>query len=110
HIFHRDCDTGEQLKTLSRGAQGKIVPPAEEAYHIYSCWWESDTTLHFYVDGELVKTVTPKEPFDRPMYMHLVTETYNWEDPPPTEDLLNDAINTTYYDWVRSYRLVRDSR
>ncbi|MEL7163710.1 MAG: family 16 glycosylhydrolase, partial [Bacteroidota bacterium] len=108
HIFHRDCDTGEKLPTLSRGAQGKIAPPAEEAYHIYSCWWENDTTLHFYLDGELIETVTPKEAFDRPMYMHLVTETYNWESPPPVEDLLNDAINTTYYDWVRSYRLVAD--
>jgi len=41
------------------------------------------------------------------MYMHLVTETYNWEDPPSDEELLNDDINTTYYDWVRSFRLVK---
>jgi len=108
HIFHRDCETGERLKTKSKGAQGPIVPPAHEAYHVYACWWENATTLHFYLDGNRVATVEPLEPFDRPMYMHLVTETYNWENPPPEEDLLNDAINTTYYDWVRSYTLVEN--
>jgi hypothetical protein len=42
------------------------------------------------------------------MYMHLVTETYNWETPPTVEELNNDEINTTYYDWVRSYKLVAE--
>ncbi|MEM1357456.1 MAG: family 16 glycosylhydrolase [Bacteroidota bacterium] len=110
HIFHKDCATGEKLKTKSKGAQAPIVPAADEAYHIYACWWENATTLHFYLDGEEVATVTPLEPFDRDMYMHLVTETYYWENPPPEEDLLNDAINTTYYDWVRSYKLVANGK
>lgn len=52
-------------------------------------------------------TINPKEPFERPMYMHLITETYNWEDPPTEEELLNDSIHTTYYDYVRSYKLVK---
>ena len=53
-------------------------------------------------------TTYSKTPFDRPMYMHLVTETYNWEAPPTEEELLNDEINTSYYDWVRAYVLVAD--
>ena len=49
------------------------------------------------------------QPFARPMYMHLVTETYAWEPRLPTDEMLNDETkNSTYYDWVRSYVLVRE--
>ncbi|MEM9917245.1 MAG: family 16 glycosylhydrolase [Bacteroidota bacterium] len=106
HIFRWDCDGKKTV--LSEGGQCEIVPPASEAFHNYACWWVDENTLKFYLDGEHKFTVHPKKPFDRPMYMHLVTETYNWEDPPTTEELTNDAINTTYYDWIRSYKLVKD--
>lgn len=108
HIFHTDCNGEKTVK--SAGGNCPIIPAASEAFHTYGCWWENETTLHFYLDGEFKFTIHPSKhfrdkPFNRPMYMHLVTETYNWETPPTPEELANDKINTTYYDWVRSYEL-----
>ena len=109
HFIDTPCD-GKEKYISSPGPGAKIVPPANEAYHVYGCWWVDAKTLHFYLDGNYVYTIHPstavrEDPFYRPMYMHLVTETYNWEDPPTPEELADDSKNTTYYDWVRSYTL-----
>ncbi|MDF9796466.1 hypothetical protein OKW21_001729 [Catalinimonas alkaloidigena] len=111
HIFHTPCE-GDQI-VKSKGGQCAISPAANEAYHVYGCWWIDENTLKFYLDGEHKFTVNPSthfrdKPFNRPMYMHMVTETYNWETPPTPEELNNDDINKTYYDWVRAYKLVKE--
>lgn len=106
HVFQFDCDGNKEV--LSRGNTAPIVPAATDAFHTYACWWVDENTIHYYLDDEFLFTVNPKSPFDHPMYMHLVTETYNWEDPPSDAELLNDEINTTYYDWVRSFSLVKN--
>ncbi|MDC0584741.1 family 16 glycosylhydrolase [Bacteroidales bacterium] len=108
HYQHFDCDGKKESK--SAGGNCPIDPAASEAYHTYGCWWKDANTLLFYLDGEYVFTINPStefndKPFSRPMYMHLVTETYNWETPPTPEELADDNNNTTYYDWVRSYTL-----
>ena len=109
HYQFTNCDGKTDMKSV--GGNCPIVPAANEAFHTYGCWWKDANTLLFYLDGEYKFTINPTtqfsdQPFNRPMYMHLVTETYNWETPPTVEELNNDSINTTYYDWVRSYKLV----
>jgi len=109
HFQFTNCDGVRQQKSV--GGNCPIVPAANEAFHTYGCWWKGANTIRFYLDGEYQFTINPttefrEQSFSRPMYMHLVTETYNWESPPTVEELNNDSINTTYYDWVRSYRLV----
>lgn len=109
HFIDTPCD-GKEKYISAPGPGAKIEPPANEAYHVYGCWWVDATTLHFYLDGKFVYTINPstairEDPFYRPMYMHLVTETYNWETPPTPEELADDSRNTTYYDWVRAYTL-----
>jgi len=42
------------------------------------------------------------------MHVNLVVEPYDWETPPTPEELADNHRNTTYYDWVRPYVLVRD--
>ncbi|MBU3024290.1 family 16 glycosylhydrolase [Zobellia galactanivorans] len=110
HIFYTDCD-GEKTVKSAGGTEAKIDPPANEAYHVYGCWWVDADTIKIYLDGEYQFTMNPSThfrdtPFNKPMYMHMVTETYNWETPPTPEELADDTKNTTYYDWVRSYTLV----
>lgn len=110
HIFHTDCSGQKIVK--SNGGQCEISPAANEDFHVYGCWWIDENTLKFYHNGKYKFTVNPskhfrEKPFNRPMYMHMVTETYNWETPPTVEELNDDTINTTYYDWVRSYKLVK---
>ncbi|MFC1764694.1 family 16 glycosylhydrolase [Planctomycetota bacterium] len=108
---------GEDLPTASAGSphgEEAAIEPSSEDYHTYGLWWVDANTMHFYYDGEFRFTVHPKttynsQPFARPMYMHLVTETYSWEPSLPTDEMLNDDTkNSTRYDWVRSYVLVRE--
>ncbi len=93
--------------------EGRTIEPSADAFHTYGLWWVDATTLHFYYDGRFAFTINPgtdynPQPFARPMYMHLVTETYDWEPSLPSdEDLKDPAKSTTRYDWVRSYILVR---
>ena len=112
HYMRVDCN-GKRLPTASAGGSCPISPAANEAFHVYGCWWVDANTIKFYHNGEYKFTVHPDtslnpEPFSRPMYMHLVTETYNWESPPTVQELCNDEINTTYYDYVRAYTLVKE--
>jgi beta-glucanase (GH16 family) len=93
--------------------QRAAVAPSATDFHAYGVWWVDPHTLHFYYDGKFLFTIKPGTkynplPFARPMYMHMVTETYDWEPSLPTDEMLNDKTkNSTWYDWVRSYVLVR---
>ena len=107
---------GESPPNASVGSphgEAKKIAPSAEGYHTYGLWWVDAKTLHFYYDGKFLFTINPStqyntQPFARRMYMHLVTETYDWEPALPTdEDLADPNKSTTYYDWVRSYVLVR---
>nr|WP_281989280.1 T9SS type A sorting domain-containing protein [Aquimarina aggregata] len=82
--------------------------PAYAGYHTYGVWWKSAKELLFYLDGKFVYEVTPAANFNLPMYLRMVVETYDWNPPKNGRDGMNDsqANRTTYYDWVRSYRLV----
>ena len=44
-------------------------------------------------------------PFEHPMHINMVTETYNWETPPTPEEVNDPSRNTTLIDWVRAYTL-----
>ncbi|MEL6589003.1 MAG: RICIN domain-containing protein [Bacteroidota bacterium] len=75
-------------------------------YHVYGAWWKSPTEVQFFLDGEHVYTVTPVADFDLPMYIKLVTETYDWN-PVPSDGGMTGSMEerTTYYDWVRTWKL-----
>ena len=102
---------GERFSKAAPG-NARIEPAAGEAFHTYGAWWVDANTVKFYHNDEYKFTLHPstefdETPFDRPMHMNLVTETYDWETPPTPEELADDSINTTYYDWARAYVLVK---
>lgn len=73
-------------------------------YHIYAAWWKSPTEILFFLDGAYLETVTPVEKFDLPMYMRLVTETYDWNPVPQNGGMTgSEEERTTSYDWVRTW-------
>lgn len=79
-------------------------------YHVYGAWWKTPTEIEFYLDGVKVYTVNPVAEFNLPMYLRLVTETYNWNPVPPDGGMTGTAAErTTYYDWVRSWQLEVDT-
>ena len=95
------------------GQQGNKAPLGEESwknYHIYGVWWKSKSEILFYLDDKFVGQIKPPADFDLPMYLRMVVETYDWNPPKAGQDGMNNSLEnrTTYYDWVRSYKLVND--
>ena len=109
HYWYREG--GEKTSNATPG-DARITPASGEAFHVYGAWWVDANTIKFYHNDQYKFTIHPSTkfddtPFDRPMQMNMVTETYDWETPPTPDELGDDSINTTYYDWVRSYVLVK---
>jgi beta-glucanase (GH16 family) len=114
NTHHRYVACGASSETFySQGAtSAPLTSEVSADYHVYGAQWHDANSVTFYADGIEGATVAmdtsiDPHPFVRPMFMAMVTETYNWLTPYPTDaQLNNNAINTAYYDWVRSYRLV----
>ncbi len=100
-----------QTPTGSQGdnaqlASGKVW----EDYHVYGAWWKSPTEVLFFLDGKEVYSITPKSEFNLPMYLRLVTEAYNWNPVPADGGMTgSEEERTTFYDWVRTWKLVDKS-
>jgi len=121
HFRYIDCNGGKE-KFYSKGnnaAEGNgtkanawLSSESGENFHIYAAHWKSANEVDFYADNKAigsvqVSTAVIDKPFARPMGINMVTETYDWAKPYPTnKELINDKINTSYYDWVRSYELI----
>lgn len=109
HWHHFKCDTSRE--TYSAGASTELSSEVSAEYHTYGAWWKDANEVTFYNDdneGETVafRTDVKAEPFSHPMMINMVTETYDWEIPPTAEELADDTRNTSYYDFVRYYKLV----
>ncbi len=90
-----------------------VTDPSGEDFHTYGCWWVDANTVKLYYDGKYMYTIKPStqytdEPMTTPMFMHFVTETYDWESGTTPEMLEDKDAATTLYDWVRSYKLVKE--
>lgn len=124
HVWYSGCEKRSRSR-FSKGANvaegdgtqafNNKLPEGEEVwtnFNTYAAWWKNENEVDFYLNdgfaGRIqVDTSLLEKPYSRPMSMQLLTETYNWGRPVPTpEELANDAINTSYYDWVRSYYYV----
>lgn len=102
------------------GSQGKRVniecektDPSAEAFHRYGCWWVDANHVKLYYDGKYMFTIEASTefsdtPLEHPVFMHLVTETYDWAPGVSPEQLADKEKATTLYDWVRSYKLVKE--
>ena len=96
-----------ETPTGSIGGNTLLSAKASEDYHVYGAWWKSATEIEFYLDGKKVRTVVPVANFDLGMYMKMVVETYDWN-PVPVDGGMNGTAQdrTTYYDWVRTWKLI----
>lgn len=106
----KEADPKLDPKAGKRGGNIALATSVSEEFHTYGCWWVDANTMKFYADGEYAFTIEPStvfdpHPFDAPMFMNLVCETYSWETPPTAEDLADESRNTAYYDYVRSWKL-----
>lgn len=105
---------------LSKGVKKTSDVHLADDFHVFSMWWRNPNEMTFYFDGESIGTVKldhKQDPvaFDGPMSLRMVSETYYWQEKlapdgkphyPSAAELDNPAINTAYYDHVRTYQLV----
>ena len=93
----------------SKGNHTDIGAPTYDDYHIYAAWWKSATEILFFLDGKYLYTVQPEANFNLPMYLRMVSETYDWNPVPADGGMTGSAEDrTTSYDWVRTWKLVDD--
>jgi hypothetical protein len=111
HYSIQECNSG--IKSTSVGANAPIGGNAADAFHVYGAYWKNPKEFYFFIDGKYTHSIKPsasvansKNLFDRPCWINMITETYDWDQIPSDADLADNSKNTTYYDWVRSYRLV----
>jgi hypothetical protein len=125
HYKGRELVDGKckRAKYISEGVKHDTGVNMSDDYHTYAAWWVTPNQVKFYFDNKLTGTVdldNPKDaaPFNSEMSLRMVVETYYWQtklinsvegddEPYPTPKELDDSsINTAYYDYVRSFKLV----
>ncbi|SFF68128.1 Glycosyl hydrolases family 16 [Salegentibacter agarivorans] len=112
HFWYTDCDK-ERHDIRAPAVKFVNTELASKDFHVYGGWWRDAKTASLYYDDRAPKHMKfydgiLEKPFNKPMYMRLVSETYPypWIELPTDEELADDTKNTVYYDWVRSYDLV----
>lgn len=112
HYWYTDCE-GEKHDYRSSQVLFNNPEVSSENFHVYGGWWRDKQTASYYYDNRSPKhqkfyDKVSEKPFDRPMYMRLVCETYPfpWIELPNDEELADTTKNTVYYDWVRGYKLL----
>lgn len=112
HYWYTDCNkTKHDLKASSVKISNTEL--ASKDFHTYGGWWRDEKSASYYYDNRAPKHIKfydkkTDKPFDQPMRMRLVSETYPfpWIALPTDEELADPTKNTVYYDWVRGYKLV----
>lgn len=103
---HSRNTTCSETPVGSVGDHVDIGGAAYDDYHVYAAWWKSKSEILFFLDGKYVYTVNPVADFDLPMYLRMVTETYDWNPVPANGGMTGTwAERTTSYDWVRTWKL-----
>ncbi|MFY0607653.1 MAG: family 16 glycosylhydrolase [Cyclobacteriaceae bacterium] len=102
HSRHVTCEDSVGIL----GSKGDLSGMAYDDFHVFGAWWKSPNEILFFLDGQLVNTVEPVADFNLPMYIRIVSETYDWNPTPPDGGMTGSTEDrTTYYDWVRVWEL-----
>ncbi len=107
HTHHRisQAPAGCQPNASSHKAIELSTKPYER-YYVYGVWWKNKDQALFYLDGVYQYTVNLPSDFNIPMFLNMVTETYDWNPTPANGGMTGSAADrTTSYQWVRSWQL-----
>lgn len=115
HFRTRPCGGGDETFYSKEALPVQSLGyTSHSGYHRYGVYWIDANSCKIYKDGTLIYNISfnntqKSNPFDLNMGLRLVTESYEWLTP-PTQAILNAAAlngsNKTYYEYVRTYRLV----
>ncbi|MBC6997086.1 family 16 glycosylhydrolase [Cytophaga sp. FL35] len=103
----RDIPKNCTISSGTLGAKEPLNEMASDNYHVYGVWWKSKDEVLYFLDGKFHAKVKPAADFNIPMHLRMVVETYDWN-PVPADGGMTAVKEdrTTYYDWVRVWRLV----
>lgn len=103
----RNIEEGCDIQKGIIGGKAPVGAKVYDDFHVFGAWWKNKDEILFFLDGKFVEKVKPAADFNLPMHIRMVVETYNWN-PPPADGGMNMPAEdrTTYYDWVRAYKLV----
>lgn len=93
---------------LQLQAQVRTETKNWERFYIYGAWWKSPEEIRFYLDGKYAYSIKPKTVWNRPAFITMAIETYDWNPLPADGGLVESGTvdqRTTRYDWVRSWKL-----
>ena len=103
----RDIPKNCTISSGTLGAKEPLNEMASDNYHVYGVWWKSKDEVLYFLDGKFHAKVKPAADFNIPMHLRMVVETYDWNPVPADGGMTADKVDrTTYYDWVRVWRLV----
>lgn len=112
HFWYAGCD-GKMQDLRSPKVTFKSDELASDGFNTYGGWWHDESSASFYYNNGQPRFMTfyseiKDKPFDQPMGVNLVSETYPfpWVELPNDEELADPDKNVAYYDWVRAYTLV----
>jgi hypothetical protein len=112
HFWYADCD-GKMQDLRSKQVVFQNDSFASARFNTYGGWWHDESSASFYLNNGDPKFMTfysevKDNPFDQPMGVNLVSETYPfpWIELPNDKELADPSKNVAYYDWVRAYKLV----
>jgi len=112
-IFHSNMiqqQYGGEGKRVQLQKQVSLPEPNYENYHVYGAWWKSPREVQFFLDGEYQYSLTPDFEWDKPAYLHMAMEAYDWNPIPESGTLIEHGSTeerTTQYDWIRTWRVAR---
>ncbi|WP_205959974.1 LamG domain-containing protein [Flammeovirga aprica] len=93
----------------SKGGHINFEKYNREEYHIYAAWWhEGGTQVDFFIDGRLVKSVTPPVPFTSDQRLIMSSNFYDWVKEDGRGEMgFNDSKldRSTKFKWVRTWKL-----
>ena len=100
HVFNLSPDNMGADIDNPNGALNK------NAFHTYGVWWVNSTTIRFYMDGTMVKEITPRGPMAEKLNIFLDMEPMDWGPGIPTvADLQDTTKNYALYKYVRTWKL-----
>ncbi|NJB35202.1 family 16 glycosylhydrolase [Croceivirga sp. JEA036] len=112
HFWYNDCE-GKRHDFRAPQVRFEDERLTSEDFNVYGGWWKNESEASLYYNHRPPKhqrfyDKIKQQPFDQPMYMRLVSETYPypWIALPNKEELADSTKNVVYYDWVRAYQLV----
>jgi len=113
HFWYTDCEGVKHDYRGPNDVRFESDELASDGFNTFGGWWKNESEVSFYFNNGQPKThqfysAVKSEPFDIPMGVNLVSETYPfpWISLPTDEELADSSKNICYYDWVRAYNLV----